>query len=144
VIDHAFFASDNNSYQSGDGYIVSDTGSTCSSILTDCAAYDSIALTNSTWGLFGGTKPLNILFDDGTPVANPVIVMRDNIGVYTSGTGPALPLADWYVCTPSLTGYHILVSNNSGTPAWGSTVNGTGSTQVLGYCDGSNWTVAAQ
>jgi hypothetical protein len=34
--------------------------------------------------------------------------------------------------------------NNSGTNTWGMTITTTGSNHVLAYCDGSNWTVAAQ
>jgi hypothetical protein len=34
--------------------------------------------------------------------------------------------------------------NNSNTTTWGATITGTGSYHVLAYCDGTNWTVAAQ
>jgi hypothetical protein len=34
--------------------------------------------------------------------------------------------------------------NNSSVNTWGSTITGSGSFHVLGYCDGSNWTVAGK
>jgi hypothetical protein len=45
-------------------------------------------------------------------------------------------------CSAELEGQQALISD-SNTATWGATITGGGSNHVLGYCDGTNWTVAA-
>jgi hypothetical protein len=46
-------------------------------------------------------------------------------------------------CNSNTEGGYAAVTNST-TNTWGATVAGGGSDHVLAYCDGSNWTVAAQ
>jgi hypothetical protein len=46
-------------------------------------------------------------------------------------------------CTSSIEGARGAVSD-SATSTWGATVAGGGSSHILAYCDGTNWTVAAK
>jgi hypothetical protein len=45
---------------------------------------------------------------------------------------------------PTCTEGSIKPVNDSNTNVWGATIAGGGSNHVLGYCDGTNWTVMAK
>ena len=55
----------------------------------------------------------------------------------TKGTFSALA-----ACSAGLEGTTGAVTD-SATNTWGATITGSGSNHVLAYCDGTNWTVAA-
>jgi Pectate lyase superfamily protein len=51
--------------------------------------------------------------------------------------------ATYPVCSSSTEGDQAAI-NDSTTATWGATITGAGTNHVLGYCDGTNWTVAAK
>lgn len=63
------------------------------------------------------------------------------------GTGAILPanqaFASLTSCSSTIKGALANVTDST-TNTWGATITGSGGDQVLAYCDGSNWTVAAK
>jgi hypothetical protein len=61
---------------------------------------------------------------------------------YFGGTVRVLPVtfATLPTCTSGIEGTQSPVTDST-TNTWGATITGSGSDHVLGYCDGTNWTV---
>ena len=63
----------------------------------------------------------------------------------TNGAVRIVPqvFADWPSCTSSNEGSTATITDST-TKTWGATISGSGSDHVMGYCDGTNWTVMAK
>lgn len=73
-----------------------------------------------------------------------------NVSTYDSSPGQGVinqmspvNFSSLTACSSALEGRTATVKNSS-TATWGATITGGGSSHVLAYCDGTNWTVAAQ
>ena len=66
-----------------------------------------------------------------------------NVTATSYGTGSAGPFASLATCTSGNRGTLTVVADST-TVTWGATISGGGSSFVLAFCDGSNWTVAAK
>jgi hypothetical protein len=148
VIDGSYFAADGSYHcpggagcAAGTGYLVSDaTSGGCGG--NSCPQYDSVSFIHNTWGQLLGLAPDNVILDGGTPATNPIIA--DYAG--NIGTGQAFKYVNLFACniTNGTEGTKMPVKDDNTTVAWGSLITGGGNSHVLAYCDGSNWTVAAQ
>lgn len=98
--------------------------------------------TPSTTGLIGtvsGGYATSVFNDKGVAASGGVPAVSGSGGLQVSPTAFAgLP-----VCASGTEGSLRPVSDST-TNVWGATVTGGGSNHVLTYCDGTNWTVAAQ
>ncbi len=98
---------------------------------------------------FTGATPLNIV--GGTNAVNATLRMYNgninnapSVWTYESPqrTTPR-PLASWPSCAPGIEGATAPITDST-TAVWGSSIGGTGTNHVLGYCDGTTWTVAGK
>lgn len=83
-----------------------------------------------------------------TPPQNSfgTIYSPDNTN-YTADFSLNIPRVTVFASLPACSGANEGLSepiSDSTTTAWGATITGGGSSHVLAYCDGSNWTVAAK
>jgi hypothetical protein len=72
----------------------------------------------------------------------PTINTTGGIAAYTV-QHKAVTFANLPACASGLEGMQGAVTDST-TATWGATITGTGSNHVLGYCDGTNWTVAGK
>jgi hypothetical protein len=133
-IDHCYFSADGSYVNSGNGYLVSDASTTT-------AQYDTIKFVRNMFAQYGGTPPDHIIIDPGVPSEDPIWQEEDNVGTYTSGTGPGHPFATWFACAANWYGYKALITDDTTALAWGATVVGGGSNIVEAICNGTNWTI---
>jgi hypothetical protein len=64
----------------------------------------------------------------------------------TTNGAPRIPpraFADWPSCTSGTEGMYASITDST-TKTWGATISGSGTDHVMGYCDGTNWTVMAK
>jgi hypothetical protein len=66
-----------------------------------------------------------------------------NLSWWGNTAGASFPLASFTACGAHVVGQTAPISDST-TNTWGATITGSGSDPVLGYCDGTNWTVAAK
>src|SRR5271165_438163 len=119
---------------------------------------DTIGITvngTSLTALLNGTVVATAT-DSAFSSGYPGIVSAGTPGGIVNFTGGDLQYASTQLITVSKGAYSILATcnssteggmaavTNSNTNTWGATVASGGTDHVLAYCDGSNWTVAAQ
>ncbi|HET7213629.1 MAG TPA: glycosyl hydrolase family 28-related protein [Terriglobia bacterium] len=90
----------------------------------DGGAYDSIITHNGLWGILN-TSPQAAFDVKGDIRSEPV----------TFASAPA--------CSSTIEG-SMQAIRDSTTATWGAAITGGGTNHVLGYCDGTNWTVAGK
>ncbi len=90
----------------------------------DGASYNSIITHNGQWGILN-TSPQAALDVKGAIRTRPV--------AFASAPG----------CSSTNEG-SVQAINDSSTANWGATITGSGTNHVLGYCDGTVWTVAGK
>jgi len=90
----------------------------------DGSAYDSIIDHKGQWGILN-TSPQAAFDVSGSVRTRPVAL----------ASAPA--------CSSTIEGSMQAILDST-TATWGATITGGGSNHVLGYCDGTNWTVAGK
>lgn len=103
-------------------------------------------------GMAGGPYPGTAVLDDLNSVTIPYLSAAGNYGRYCTpdhfdslGTLRLVPRAFSSVaaCAAGTEGAQASVTDST-TNTWGATIAGTGANHVLGYCDGTHWTVAGK
>ena len=90
----------------------------------DGSAYDSVINHKGQWGILN-TSPQAAFDVNGDIRTRPVAF----------ASAPA--------CSSTIEGSMQAISDST-TATWGSTITGGGANHVMGYCDGTSWTVAAK
>jgi hypothetical protein len=72
-----------------------------------------------------------------------MIFNSDIAGVNIHSFTFPVPFAQLAACGSGITDQEAEISDST-TNTWGATITGGGSDRVRGYCDGTNWTVAAK
>jgi hypothetical protein len=87
----------------------------------------------------GGFSDTGLTASGSVPTVNSTGSVSGAGGLQTvSANFATLP-----ACSSSLEGFLRAVKDST-TNTWGATISGSGADHVLAYCDGTNWTVAAQ
>jgi hypothetical protein len=132
----------NNSGSGQQGIVVTNSGGLAS-------ATGTIVTGNQVNGVSTG-----VLI--GASVANTFIKNNNVVNATTTLNASSATLASTDIptafanlaaCSSSLEGDTAAVNDNNTAVAWGSTITGGGtgaSAHVMGYCDGTNWTIAAK
>jgi concanavalin A-like lectin/glucanase superfamily protein len=95
----------------------------------------------------GTTNPTLNRFDYGnTYISYSAAVSQNTTGLVIFNSFFQLvktAFANLPSCVSALQGYTASISDST-TNTWGGTISGSGGDAVIGYCDGSNWTVVAK
>lgn len=81
-----------------------------------------------------------ILAFGGSGAANGGLKRAGNAVAFRTGTDTVPTFSTLTTCSPTVEGALTPISDST-TGTWGATITGGGSTHVLAYCNGTNWTV---
>jgi hypothetical protein len=111
---------------------------------------NSTAGTSSNRIAFRGYDGGNVLHEASILAdQNGNLQLQSSVGsaVYVKNTGmlqlPANAFSTYTACGAGLEGSQASITDST-TSTWGATITGGGANHVMGYCDGTNWTVTAK
>jgi hypothetical protein len=123
------------------GYYIAPAAvkSTGAAFWADRACLTGSCSSNGIWltGFDGTTSHVAQMNADSS--GDWVITAPSGAGVRS----PARAVSTYPACSSSTEGMQATITDST-TNTWGATITGSGSDHVLGYCDGTNWTVAAK
>lgn len=115
------------------GFVTFNSRSTISSPADGRILFRNLAATGFTRMMFGAT----------TSSFPALFVYGNALGFQQANSSNGVALSTLSACSSTGEGAMIAV-NDASTTTWGATLTGSGSSHVLAYCNGTDWTVMAK
>lgn len=103
--------------------------------------------TGATPGLTNGISLFNVagatILNNDLVATTPISDATGNTNIHAQGNGSALAFSLARTCAGTMVGWLQDISD-SNTVTWGASIAGSSTNKVVGYCNGTNWTVVAK